>query len=176
MQTFGELVGAGLVALMFYSLTNIGVKNSGSLDLGTDGPQPVADPLNPEADHLYAQADGIKSRDPNDLCQVKPPEMLSTSLLPAKNDALEDDDFLMITPDKLQSINFLNAGWALGRDTTTNTMKNVSYDLRSELPNPRILTVDNNSFANTTIDFQPRRSFEPELPSGELNNNLGSAH
>ena len=94
--------------------------------------------------------------------------MISTSLLPADTQAMDDADFMTITPDKLQSINFLNAGWALGRDTTSNTMRNASYDLRSEPPNPKILNMENNSFSNTTIDYQPRRSFEPELPSGEL--------
>jgi hypothetical protein len=75
---------------------------------------------------------------------------------------------MAITPDKLQSINFLDAGWSLGRDTTANTMRNASYDLRSELPNPKILNMENNSFANTTIDFMPRRSFEPEAPAQDL--------
>tara|TARA_B110000259_G_C13683694_1_gene269376 strand:- start:204 stop:458 length:255 start_codon:yes stop_codon:yes gene_type:complete len=75
---------------------------------------------------------------------------------------------MTITPDKLQSINFLNAGWALGRDTTTSTMRNASYDLRSEPPNPKILNMENNSFSNTTIDYQAKRSFEPELPSAHL--------
>eukprot|EP00965_Chrysotila_dentata_P225491 6194796-Pleurochrysis_carterae.AAC.1 len=92
--------------------------------------------------------------------------MLSTSLLPASNDHMTDDDFVMITPEKLQNINFLNSGWALGRDTTTNTMRNASYDLRSELPNPKLLNLENNSFANSTIGFLQRRSFEPENMSG----------
>ena len=35
MQTMGELFGAGLVAYMFYSLANQGVKNSGPLDMGS---------------------------------------------------------------------------------------------------------------------------------------------
>lgn len=169
MRSVGELVGAGLVAYMFYNLTNPGVKNSGILDMGSSGPQPVADALNTGEDKQYADADGIKSRNPDDVCQVKPPEMLSTSLLPSDNDALDDSDFMTISPDKLQSINFLNAGWSLGRDTTSNTMRNASYDLRSELPNPKILNLENNSFANSTIEFMPRRSFEPELPTGELN-------
>lgn len=165
MQTMGELFGAGLVAYMFYSLSNPGVKNTGLLDMGAgDSPQPVAE----TEQQPYADAEGIASRDPDDVCQVKPPEMISTSLLPADNQALDDADFMTITPDKLQSINFLNAGWALGRDTTSNTMRNASYDLRSEPPNPKILNMENNSFSNTTIDFQHKRSFEPELPSGEL--------
>lgn len=169
MQSVGELVGAGLVAYMFFNLTNPGVKNSGVLDMGNEGgPQPVADPLNTGEDHIYADAEGIQSRDPEDVCQVKPPEMISTSLLPSDNEAMDDSDFMTISSDKLQSINFLNAGWALGRDTTSNTMRNASYDLRSELPNPKLLNVDNNSFANTTIDFMPKRSFEPELATGEL--------
>ena len=106
------------------------------------------------------------------MCQVKPPEMISTSLLPSQNDAMDDSDFMTISPDKLQNINFLNAGWALGRDTTSNTMRNVSYDLRSELPNPKILNLENNSFANTTIDFMPKRSFEPENVTSELTTEL----
>lgn len=177
MQSVGELVGAGLVALMFFNLTNPGVKNSGILDMGTEdapqaGPQPVADPLDTEEDKIYADAEGIQSRSPDDVCQVKPPEMISTSLLPSENDAMDDSDFMTISPEKLQSINFLNAGWALGRDTTSNTMRNASYDLRSELPNPKILNLENNSFANSTIDFMPKRSFEPELPTGELTTEL----
>ena len=172
MQSVGELVGAGLVAYMFFNLTNPGVKNSGILDMGNDSPQPVADALHTEEDKLYADAEGIESRNPDDVCQVKPPEMISTSLLPSENEAMDDSDFMTISPDKLQSINFLNAGWALGRDTTSNTMRNASYDLRSELPNPKILNLDNNSFSNTTIDFMPKRAFEPELPTGDLASKL----
>ena len=172
MQTIGELFGAGLVAYMFYSLTNTGVKNSGSLDTTGSEPMPISDPGNNKEGILYADADSIKSRSPDDICQVKPPEMISTTLLPANNDALDDNDFMAITPDKLGSINFLNAGWSLGRDTTSNTMRNASYDIRSEPPNPKILNMENNSFANTTIDYQPRRSFEPDLASGELNKAL----
>lgn len=171
MQSVGEFVGAGLIAYMFYNLTNPGVKNSGVLDMGDD-PKPLNDPLDPEQDKLYADADGIQSRSPDDVCQVKPPEMISTSLLPSQNDAMDDSDFMTISPEKLQSINFLNAGWSLGRDTTSNTMRNASYDLRSELPNPKLLNLENNSFANSTIDFMPKRSFEPELPTGELNTSL----
>ena len=165
MQSLGEFVGAGLVALAFLKLTNPGVKNSGVLDMG---PKPVAEPVDTGEDNTYADAEGVKSRSPDDVCKVSPPEMISTSLLPSDNSAMTDSDFMTITPDKLQSINFLNAGWSLGRDTTSNTMRNASYDLRSELPNPKILNMDNNSFSNTTIDFQPRRSFEPELPSDTL--------
>lgn len=173
MQSVGELVGAGLVAYMFFNLTNPGVKNSGVLDMGSEGgPQPIADPLNTEEDKIYADADGIESRNPDDVCQVKPPEMISTSLLPSESEAMDDSDFMTISPEKLQSINFLNAGWALGRDTTSNTMRNASYDLRSEIPNPKILNLENNSFANTTIDFMPRRSFEPEAPNAELSAEL----
>ena len=174
MQSVGELVGASLVAYMFFNLTNPGVKNSGLLDMGNDnnGPQPVTDMLNAEEDKIYADAEGIQSRNPDDVCQVKPPEMISTSLLPSENETMDDSDFMTISPDKLQSINFLNAGWALGRDTTSNTMRNASYDLRSELPNPKILNVNNNSFSNSTIDFMPKRSFEPEGATGELTTEL----
>jgi len=172
MQSVGELLGAGLVAYMFFNLTNPGVKNSGLLDMGNSGPEPVADSLDPEADKMYADAHGIQSRSPDDVCQVKPPEMISTSLLPSENNAMDDSDFMTISADKLQNINFLNAGWSIGRDTSSNTMRNASYDLRSELPNPKILSLENNSFANTTIDFMPKRSFEPELPTGELGKEL----
>jgi hypothetical protein len=167
MQSVGEFVGAGLVALAFLKLTNPGVKNSGILDMG---PTPVTEPVTGvgTAEDAYAEVEGVKSRSPDDVCKVSPPEMISTSLLPSDNEAMGDSDFMTITPDKLQSINFLNAGWSLGRDTTSNTMRNASYDLRSELPNPKILNMDNNSFSNTTIDFQPRRSFEPELPNDSL--------
>ena len=165
MQSVGEFVGAGLVALAFLKLTNPGVKNSGVLDMG---PKPMTESVDTGEDNIYADAEGVKTRSPDDVCKVSPPEMISTSLLPSDNAAMSDSDFMTITPDKLQSINFLNAGWSLGRDTTSNTMRNASYDLRSELPNPKILNMDNNSFSNTTIDFQPRRSFEPELPSDTL--------
>lgn len=169
MQSVGELVGAGLVAFMFLKLANPGVKNSGILDEGNKEPMGVAtEPLKFEEDKLYADAGDVQSRSPEDVCQVKPPEMISTSLLPSENDAMDDSDFMTISPEKLQNINFLNAGWSLGRDTTTNTMRNASLDLRSELPNPKILNLENNSFANTTIGFMPKRSFEPELPKGEL--------
>lgn len=171
-------MGAGLVAFMLYSLTNQAVKNDGLLSgakkasssKAGGGPQPVA--ASDEHDELYSDASGVKDRDPAEVCQVKPPEMISTSLLPSQTDALSDSDFMTISPDKLKNINFLHAGWSLGRDTTTNTMKNASHDLRSEPPNPKILNLENNSFSNTTIDYQPRRAFEPETAGRDLATDL----
>tara|TARA_Y100000992_G_scaffold301276_1_gene271767 strand:- start:1448 stop:2029 length:582 start_codon:yes stop_codon:yes gene_type:complete len=161
MQTYGDLIGAGLVAFMFFSLTNMGVKNKGKVQVDQKEPKDAIDPNS----KIYASADGIQGRSPDDVCQVKPPEMISTSLLPNDKDIMSDDDFTTITPDKLNQINFLNAGWALGRDTTSNTMRNVSYDLRSELPNPKVLNLENNSFSNTTIGTFKRRAFEPDSPT-----------
>ena len=109
----------------------------------------------------YARVDGMKSRDPNVSCAVEPPQMLSTSLLPSDNQPMTDSDFVGITPEKLTQVNFLASGWALGRDTQTNTLRNPSYDLRSEPTNPQTLTLGNNSFNNTTIGAQDyRRNFE----------------
>lgn len=113
----------------------------------------------PAAD--FASADGITSRDPNVMCQVTPPQMISTSLLPTTGE-MSDADFIGITPEKLQGINFLSSGWQIGRDTQANSMRNASHDLRSEPLNPRLLTVDNNSFSNTTISNYQRREFEPQ--------------
>lgn len=108
-----------------------------------------------------APVSGIDGRDPNVSCAIKPPEMLSTSLLPAENQPMTDSDFVGITPEKLQAVNFLSSGWALGRDTQTNTLRNPSYDLRSEPVNPQSLTLSNNSFSNTTIAPQQySRQFE----------------
>ena len=114
-----------------------------------------------EDEEIYASAEGISSRDPNVGCSVKPPQMISTSLLPAEGE-LTDADFVGITPDKLKEINFLSTGWQLGRDTQANTMRNASYDLRSEPLNPKILNMENNSFSNSTISNHVKRSFEPE--------------
>jgi hypothetical protein len=116
----------------------------------------------PETDE-FAPADGVKGRDPNVSCAVPPPQMLSTSLLPANAEAMSDADFVGITPDKLQNVNLLSAGWSLGRDTQSSSMRNPSHDLRSEPVNPQTLTLENNSFLNSTIthpEFQ--RAFEPE--------------
>ena len=107
MQTT-ELLGAGLVAYMFYNLATMDVKNKGVLET-TKPPEPLAEPAGAD-DTLYADAEGVKGRSPDDVCQVKPPEMLSTSLLPNNADASKDEDFVTITPDKLANINFLNAG------------------------------------------------------------------
>ena len=51
-------------------------------------------------------------------------------------------------------------------------MRNASYDLRSEPANPKILNLENNSFANSTIEFMPKRAFEPELAGGALDKEL----
>ena len=109
----------------------------------------------------YAPVTDLASRDPNVSCAIQPPEMLSTSLLPAENQPMTDSDFVGITPEKLQAVNFLASGWALGRDTQTNTLRNPSYDLRSEPINPQSLNLSNNSFSNTTIAPQQySRQFE----------------
>ena len=115
-----------------------------------------------DAGDEYASVSDIKGRDPNAACNVQPPQMISTSLLPSSGE-LTDGDFIGITPEKLQGINFLSSGWALGRDTQGNTMRNPSYDLRSEPLNPRILNVENNSFSNSTIESYEKRAFEPEV-------------
>lgn len=115
------------------------------------------------ADDAYAPVKDIKGRDADVTCSVPPPQMLSTSLLPAKADAMKDSDFVGITPEKLEKINFLSAGWALGRDTQSNTMRNPSHDLRSEPANPHTLNLKNNSFLNSTITHPEfARSFEPD--------------
>ena len=111
----------------------------------------------------YAPVEDIKGRDANVTCSVPPPQMLSTSLLPAKAEAMTDADFNGITPEKLEKINFLSAAWALGRDTQSNTMRNASHDLRSEPVNPHSLNLKNNSFLNSTITHPEfMRSFEPD--------------
>lgn len=109
----------------------------------------------------YAAVTNIAGRDPSATCNIQPPQMISTSLLPSSGE-LTDADFIGITPEKLQGINFLSSGWALGRDTQGNTLRNPSYDLRSEPLNPRILHLENNSFSNSTIENYQKRPFEPE--------------
>eukprot|EP00965_Chrysotila_dentata_P248389 6208294-Pleurochrysis_carterae.AAC.3 len=87
---------------------------------------------------------------------------LATSLLPQNKAKLDDVDFVGITPDDtLKQVNFLSAGWQIGRDTKTTSLRNPSYDLRSEPANPRTLTPENNLFLNSTIGFDSRRTFEP---------------
>jgi hypothetical protein len=179
MQNLGEIVAAGLFGYLFYSMATMRVKNEGDLMVADDASGgevvPSTDELAEEKGPIYGDASDITGRDPDTVCQVKPAEMLSTSLLPASGDQLEDDDFVSITPEKLDQINFLDAGWALGRDTQTNTMRNASYDLRSEPANPKLLTMENNSFSNPTIDYQFKRSFEPETPSADLSESLAAA-
>lgn len=154
-------MAAGLVGFIFFQVARTRVKNSGTL-----APEPVLEAVGPSAtdvDYAAADASNIKDRTLGDGNAMASPDMLSTSLLPATNKHMGDDDFVGITPDKLATINFLDSGWALGRDTRQNTMRNASYDLRSEMPNPRLLTLENNSFLNSTIDFDgQRRAFEPE--------------
>lgn len=133
------------------------VKNSGELSV-------VAAQAGREA-QLAPVAD-MPSRDPNvSSCAMEPPQMLSTSLLPADNQPMSDADFVGITPEKLQQVNFLSTGWALGRDTQSNTLRNPSYDLRSEPINPQTLSLNNNSFLNSTIGFPDvKRPFEMQSP------------
>lgn len=146
------VAGLGAIALkMWKSPTS----NEGTLEkkeMASADADPASD---------FASADGISSRDPNVMCSVTPPQMISTSLLPTDGE-MSDADFIGITPEKLQGINFLSSGWQIGRDTQANSMRNASHDLRSEPLNPRLLTVDNNSFSNTTISNYQRREFEPQ--------------
>lgn len=139
----------GFVAFKFLDGRRV-MSNSGALET-----LPASDQTD------FAPVTGIKGRDPNVSCAIEPPQMLSTSLLPADNQPMSDADFVGITPEKLQQVNFLSSGWALGRDTQTNTLRNPSYDLRSEPLNPQTLNLTNNSFLNSTIG-QPeyQRAFE----------------
>ena len=145
------IAGAGAL-IMHWSQDS--TKNSGTL--ATDQVSADQDPT-----EEYATVTDITGRDPNAACNIQPPQMISTSLLPSSGE-LTDGDFIGITPEKLQGINFLSSGWALGRDTQGNTLRNPSYDLRSEPLNPRILNVENNSFSNSTIENYQKRAFEPE--------------
>jgi hypothetical protein len=170
MSNMTELLAAGMVGFLFYSIASRGVhvKNSGLLEQESGSAEQASGaPQAMSVGEEYGPAGDIKGRQVDDVCQVNPPEMLSTSLLPATDAAMDDGDFVGITPQALEKINFLDAGWALGRDTQTNTMRNASYDLRSEPPNPRLLNLENNTFMNTTIDYMKKRSFEPELAKEE---------
>lgn len=115
----------------------------------------------------FASADGITSRNANVSCQIEPPQMISTALLPAENQPFADSDFQGLTPEKLENVNFVNSAWALGRDTVQNTMRNASHDLRSEPQNPTTLDLENNSWNNTTIGAQAAvREFDISVASG----------
>lgn len=158
----GDLVAAGLVGFMFYKMAGgDAVKNSGMLQAEPEGVPP-----SDEQPVMYADAGGIKGREPQDGCTVPPPQSISTSLLPASNEPMSEDDFAIITPEGMNNVNFLQAGWSIGRDTKAATMRNASWDLRSEPAVPRTLNIENNAFLNSTIDGNPpRKIFEIESAS-----------
>lgn len=141
-----EVALLGFVTLASFKLLSAegARKNQGELDTTV-----VA--ANAAQEAQYASADGVKARSPEPNCAVPAPMMLSTSLLPSTTKPLGDDAFQGISPDALQAVNFMASGWSLGRDTQTNTMRNPSWDLRSEPVNPSELTPANNSFLNTTM-------------------------
>lgn len=65
-----------------------------------------------------------------------PPIAVSADLLPKPNDSLQD--FAEFAPKALTGQNFLSPDKYIGLDTQGSSLKNASWDLRSEYPNPRV--------------------------------------
>jgi hypothetical protein len=85
-----------------------------------------------------------------DLNKVSPEE-----LLPSQNNT----QFSNLNPtvaSNLQNKNFLEAGAHIGLDTVGQSLRNASYDLRAEVPNPRMNV---SPWMNTTI--QPDLAKKP---------------
>ena len=69
-------------------------------------------------------------------CQ--PPLSVSTDLLPKPQAAMDDFAMYAPSPDVLQNQNFLDATKFVGIDTVGQTLKNANYQLRADIPNPRV--------------------------------------
>ena len=85
-----------------------------------------------------------------DLNKISPEE-----LLPSQNNT----QFAKLNPtvaSNLQNKNFLEAGAHIGLDTVGQSLRNASYDLRAETPNPRMNV---SPWMNTTI--QPDLAKKP---------------
>ena len=85
-----------------------------------------------------------------DLNKISPEE-----LLPSQNNT----QFAKLNPtvaSNLQNKNFLEAGAHIGLDTVGQSLRNASYDLRAEIPNPRMNV---SPWMNTTI--QPDLAKKP---------------
>lgn len=185
-----EAAGAVLIGALFYGLASSQVvKNSGTLESPADSaaavltsadagvmpptqklPASAATTATGPVSAEYGSADDVAAMYASSGIDGSPSALspgynedvsgLATSLLPNKSSKLDDDDFVSISPDlHLTNVNFMT-GWQLGRDTAGADKRNMSLDLRSETPNPRFLTPENNLFNNSSIGFFDKRTFE----------------
>ena len=76
-----------------------------------------------------------------------PPVTISADLLPKPSEKLMD--FAEFAPKALQGQNFMDASKYVGVNTQGSSMRNANYQLRADVPNPR---VNVGPWANSTID------------------------
>jgi len=94
------------------------------------------------------QAQALKSAS-GDRDQLKPSELLPTDQ--------EASAWSKVNPKgkgSLEFKNFLEAGYHLGMNTQTNTLRNANLQIRSEPPNPQVPI---SIFNNSTIGFDTNR-------------------
>jgi hypothetical protein len=65
-----------------------------------------------------------------------PPISVSADLLPKPNESLRD--FSEFAPKSLTGQNFLSPDKYVGLNTQGSSLRNASWDLRSDIPNPRM--------------------------------------
>ena len=76
------------------------------------------------------------------------PIAVSADLLPKPNDQLMD--FAEFAPKALKAQNFLTADKYVGVNTQGSSLRNASWDIRAEVPNPR--TSSTGPWMNSTIE------------------------
>tara|TARA_Y100000389_G_scaffold94672_1_gene91326 strand:- start:3320 stop:3850 length:531 start_codon:yes stop_codon:yes gene_type:complete len=96
-------------------------------------------------------------RHPFQSCVDQQGSWLSSNLLP-KTEQADDQDWSVYAPGKIEDKNFLTAGYHLGVDTVSNSLRNANLQLRSE---PIIPKVEISPFMGSTIEGdEQRRRFD----------------
>ena len=96
------------------------------------------------------------AQSPPGACPLPQGQFLASALLPKEGQVAEN--WSEFSPQNLQGRNFLNSTKFMGIDTVGSSLKNPSYDLRSEPPNPmQVISPWNNT---TIMPDVWRRSFE----------------
>lgn len=139
------VVAAALVIWMLSKHVGVkrGIPNKGQLKevgpMAVDGTlkqaQPGLDPYN-GGDPVFQGTMGMESRNPIGNCTAPEAQWLSSSLLP-QNDPNMTNDVNLFDSSQISNQNFLEAGWQVGRDTISNSLKNANYSLRSDPPIPK---------------------------------------
>jgi hypothetical protein len=99
-------------------------------------------------------------------CAQNAPTFVATSLLPKPNVPGQDSWDISAPQDILATQNFLSATQQMGVDTVLSSLRNGSYDIRNNIPNP--INVVSPFLQSTITPDLERRPLDTYIPTGGI--------